>query len=108
LAVAVMGVIMVADFSAHVNAELANTPMPASTRAELQSDANKLAALEPPTGVEPETAAAIESSIADAFIASFRLMMWICAALSLASSAVAFRWIARVAKVSVPERVGAA
>jgi EmrB/QacA subfamily drug resistance transporter len=107
LAIAVMGVIMVADFSARLNAELANTPMPESARATLQSDANKLAALEPPTGVESGTAAAIESSIADAFIASFRLMMWICTALSLASAAVAFRWIAGVAKVSEPETVGA-
>lgn len=107
LAIAVMGVIMVADFSARFRQDLAGVTIPASARANLRSDANKLAGLKPPTGVDPGTAAAIESSIADAFIASFRLMMWICAALSLASSAVAFRWIAGVAKVRVPETVGA-
>jgi EmrB/QacA subfamily drug resistance transporter len=107
LAIAVMGVIMVADFSAHLRQDLAGVTIPATARATLQSDANKLAGLKPPAGVQPDTSTAIESSIADAFLSSFRLIMWICAALSLASAAVAFRWIAGVAKVTVPEPVGA-
>ena len=62
-------------------------------RTELQSNEIRLAALTAPDGVGPQTAAAIESSIVASFVFSFRLMMWICAALALAGAAVAWRMI---------------
>jgi EmrB/QacA subfamily drug resistance transporter len=95
LAIAVLGVIMVSQFSVHLNRSLAHLPMPAAVRAQLQSTESKLAALKPPAGVEPATAAAIESSIVASFTYTFRLMMWICAALALASAAVTWRIIPR-------------
>lgn len=93
LAIAVLGVIMVAEFTDHLNLRLANVAMAAEVRAELQSNETKLAALKPPSGVEPGTAAAIESAIVASFVFTFRRMMWICAALALASAAVAWRFI---------------
>jgi EmrB/QacA subfamily drug resistance transporter len=108
LAIAVMGVVMVADFSAHLRQELAGVPMPAGVRATLQSSADKLAGLKPPERLDPQTAAAVESSIEASFVSSFRLMMWICAALSLASAGVAWRWIPGTARVSVPQTAVAA
>jgi EmrB/QacA subfamily drug resistance transporter len=93
LAIAVLGVVMVTEFSAHLNRYLANVAMPADVRTSLQSNEIKLAALKPPEGTEPQTAAAIESAIVAAFVFAFRLTMWICVALALASAAVAWRTI---------------
>jgi hypothetical protein len=88
---------MVTEFSGHLNRRLANVAMPADVQASLQSNEIRLAALKPPEGIEPRTAAAIESEILASFVSAFRLTMWICAALALASAAVA-RW-------TIPSRV---
>ncbi len=98
LAIAVLGVVMVTEFNAHLNRALANVDMSASARSELQSNATKLAALKAPAGVGPATAAAIESSVVASFLFGFRLMMWVCAALAIASAAVAWRTIPPRAK----------
>ena len=93
LAIAVFGVVMVTAFSGQLNRRLAGMAMPADVRAEVQSNETKMAALKPPEGAEPQTAAAIGSAIRASFVFSFRLMMWICAALSLASAAIAWTMI---------------
>ena len=93
LAIAVLGVVMIAEFGAHLNRGLATVAMPEGLRSELQSEAARLGALKPPAGVEPATKAAIESAIVAAFLFGFRLMMWICAALAVASAVVAWRTI---------------
>lgn len=64
LAVAVLGVVMVMQFSSHLNRRLATTAIPSDVRTELQSNETRLAALKPPHTVEPLTAAAIERSVA--------------------------------------------
>src|SRR5271157_766683 len=96
LAIAVFGVVMVTEFSARLNRHLAKMVVPANVRTSLQSNEIKLAALKPPEGIEPRTAAAIESAIVASFVFAFRLTMWICAALALASAVVAW-W-------TIPER----
>ena len=93
LAIAVFGVVVVTAFSGQLNRRLADLMLPAEVRTSLQSNEIKLAALKPPAGIEPQTRAAIESSIVTSFVFSFRLMMWICAALALASAAVAWQTI---------------
>jgi predicted MFS family arabinose efflux permease len=93
LAIAVFGVVMVAQFSGHLNHLLSTVTMPADVRTELQSNVSRLGALKAPDGIEPATASAINASIVASFVLSFRLMMWICAALALASAAVAWRMI---------------
>jgi EmrB/QacA subfamily drug resistance transporter len=98
LAVAVLGVVMVREFDAHLNRSLANAAMSANARTELQSNAIKLAALKAPAEVGPETAAAIESFVVASFVFGFRLMMWVCAALAIASAAVAWPTIPGRAK----------
>ncbi len=90
LAIAVFGVVMVTEFSTHMNRSLATVAMPGDARSELRSNEIKLAALKPPGGVEPATAVAIQSAIVAAFVFSFRLMMGICVVLAVASAAVAW------------------
>jgi EmrB/QacA subfamily drug resistance transporter len=93
LAIAVLGSVLVLAFSNQLNRRLANIAMPADVRAALRSNEIKLAALKVPNAIEPAKAAAINSSILTSFVFSFRLMMWICTALALASAAVAWRTI---------------
>jgi EmrB/QacA subfamily drug resistance transporter len=93
LAIAVLGMVMVTEFSAHLSHALANSAVPGNVRRELQSNAIKLAALRPPAGVGPATSAAIQSSIVVSFLFGFRLIMWICAALAVASAAVTWGMI---------------
>src|SRR5271166_1820648 len=98
LAIAVLGVVMVTEFNAHLNRALANVAMSANARTELQSNAIKLATLKAPAEVGPETAAVIKSSVVASFVFGFRLMMWVCAALAIASAAVAWPTIPGRAK----------
>lgn len=108
LAIAVLGVVMVTEFGTHVNRSLATVAMPDDARSELRSNEIKLAALKPPPGVGPATAAVIESSIVASFIFSFRLMMWICAALAIASATAAWRLIPSVANLKLAPSLRAA
>ena len=93
LAIAVLGVVMVTEFGAHLNRSLANVEMPDGVRSEIRSNEIRLAALQPPSGVDSGTAVAIKASIVSAFIFGFRAMMGICAVLAVASSLVAWRMI---------------
>jgi predicted MFS family arabinose efflux permease len=90
LAVAVFGVVMVKAFGLHLNNSLAHLPLPSQVLAELQANEIKLAGLQPPAGLEAGTRAAVTQSIAAAFVFGFRIVIWMCAALALASSAVAW------------------
>jgi EmrB/QacA subfamily drug resistance transporter len=93
LAIAVLGVVMVTAFREQLNHHLAAVTMPPGVRTELQSNAGRLAALKAPSAVDQQTVAGIEDSIVSSFVFSFRLVMWICAALALASAAIASRMI---------------
>lgn len=90
LAVAGLGAAMVVSFASHLNRHLGNIALPNEVRAGLQSNEIKMAALTPPDTIEPQAAAAIREAVAASFIGSFRLMMWICAALAFMSAVVAW------------------
>ena len=95
LAIAVLGIVMVKVFSARLNFSLNQLSLPPVVLQELHAGETKLAALPVPADLDPasQTAIIIKQSIAKAFICGFRIVMLICAALSLASSAVAWRMI---------------
>jgi predicted MFS family arabinose efflux permease len=93
LAIAVFGVLMLATFSAHLNRRLAGMPISSQVQVELRANEIKLAGLTVPSGVEPAARTAVESAIVASFIYTFRLMMWICGGLALASAAVAWLMI---------------
>ena len=93
LAIAVFGIVMVKAFGWHLVRSLAHYPLPTQILAEIQSREINLAALQPPDGLDPGIRAAVARSIDSAFVFGFRVVMWLCAALSLASSAVAWLMI---------------
>ncbi len=90
LAVAVLGVALVAAFRYRLDAQLVNVPMSPDIHQHLEADSIHLAAMQVPADLSPESRALITSSIRASFVFAFRLMMAICAVLAAASAA--FGW----------------
>jgi EmrB/QacA subfamily drug resistance transporter len=98
LSVAILGIVMVSAFSSHFNRGVADLQLSPDTVQNLQSNETKLAALTVPVGIDPPTATKITSAIDQSFVFGFRLVMLICAAMSLVSALFAWRLIAVGAK----------
>jgi EmrB/QacA subfamily drug resistance transporter len=101
LAIAVLGIVMVKAFGSRLNSSLAHLGLPADVLSQLSAGAIKLAGLPVPSGLDPASGVAVESSIKEAFVFGFRIVMLICAGLSLASSAVA--WLMIRGKREIPQ-----
>ncbi|HXN74028.1 MAG TPA: hypothetical protein VN861_15895 [Candidatus Acidoferrales bacterium] len=80
-------------FSSSLNRSLAGAPLPADILQYVRSNEIKLAGLDLPSTLDAPTAALLRTSISHAFAFSFRIVTLICAALSVASSAVAWLMI---------------
>jgi EmrB/QacA subfamily drug resistance transporter len=95
LAVAVFGIVMVNAFAAHLDHELNRLNISQAVREQAHSDRTKLATLElaanaaPNSSVAPTASAELKSTIANSFVFAFRIIALSCAALAIASSAVA-------------------
>jgi EmrB/QacA subfamily drug resistance transporter len=93
IAIAVLGIVMVKAFSSRLNNSLAHFSLPPAVLQHLQADEIKLAGLQIPVGLDLSSATVIKKSIEEAFVFGFRIVILICAGLSLASAAVAWRMI---------------
>jgi EmrB/QacA subfamily drug resistance transporter len=93
LAVAIFGIVMVSAFSARLQHSLAGLNLAPAALHQIQSSVIRLAGLEVPPGLDSQTTSAVQAAIAHAFVFAFRLVMLICAALAVASAAVAARMI---------------
>jgi len=93
LAVAVLGIVMVAAFAHSLRQSLATLNLNSGVVHDLESNAIKLGGLDAPSSADPQTAATIRAAIAEAFVFAFRLIMLLCAGLAVASAAVAWRTI---------------
>ena len=100
LAIAVLGIIMVASFRARLNNSLAHLALPPGIVQQLQVNTSKLAGLQVPAGVDDHTKAAIRESIREAFVFGFRIVMLICAGLSLVSAGIAWLMIQSTEKAT--------
>ena len=90
LAIAVLGIVMVYAFSFHLSRGLAQLSLPPGIVQEIHRNQTKLAGLQVPANLDSSTTATIKRMIADAFVFGFRIVVFICAALSTASAAVAW------------------
>lgn len=90
LAVAVLGAVMAEAFAHSLRQSLANLNLNPSIVYQLESNFAKLGSLDAPQQVDSQTATAIRSAIAGAFVFGFRLIMLLCAFLALASAGVAW------------------
>src|SRR5258707_8122689 len=69
-----------------------------ATLHEVQASEIKLAGLQAPAGLDPGTKSAVTGSIKQAFVVGFRVVILICAGLSVVSAAVAQLMIRAVAQ----------
>ncbi len=95
LAIAVLGIVMVKTFSFRLDRSLAGISLPSNILHELQANEIRLAGLQVPAGIDPSANAAIRGYVKEAFVYGFRIIMFLCSGLSLASAAVAWLMISQ-------------
>ncbi len=93
LGIAVLGIVMVVSFRARLTHSLAHLALPLGIMQQLEANASKLGGLQVPAGVDDHIRTAIREAIKEAFVFGFRIVMLICAGLSLASAAMAWLMI---------------
>jgi EmrB/QacA subfamily drug resistance transporter len=90
LAIAIFGIVMVSVFSLNLKHRLVSLGVSPAILHEVQANAIKLAGLELPSGLDANTSAVIRAAISQAFVFGFRVVVLICAGLSVASGVVAW------------------
>ncbi|HYS11835.1 MAG TPA: MFS transporter [Burkholderiaceae bacterium] len=93
LAIAVLGLILAWAFDASLQQHVQDAGASAQVVAQLQAQRDKLAGAEIPQGLDPALAAALKHAVQLAFVAGFRWVMLVSAALALVSALAAFVWI---------------
>jgi EmrB/QacA subfamily drug resistance transporter len=93
LAIAVFGVMMLHGFSQTLARRMNEIQLDESVKHEVYEQRVKLAGVELPPAVDPETRERLKGAVADSFVFGFRIVMWISAALALASAASAWLFI---------------
>ncbi|MGH9840727.1 MAG: MFS transporter [Blastocatellia bacterium] len=83
LAIAVFGVVILHAFSRALDRRLDSLGLLPEARRQLDEIRAKLAALEPPPTLVPDTAARVRHAIADSFIVGFRWVLALAAALAI-------------------------
>jgi EmrB/QacA subfamily drug resistance transporter len=93
LAVAVLGIVMVAAFATSLRTSIVSLRLDSSVARDLQSNVARLGAIDLPGRLDPQLATKARDAIIHAFLFGFRIVMSICAVLAVASAAVAWRMI---------------
>jgi len=99
IAVAVFGIVMLRVFRTGLDHRLSTANLPASVAQSLQAQSIKLAAIDIPENVNPETHQLIRRAIDESFVSGFRWVMVIGATLALGSAGTALFWIGRMPTV---------
>jgi len=94
LAIAVFGIVMVKAFGSELDQALVKLSLPQEILQNIRSKQIELAGMELPQGLDAHAVETLRHAITSAFLSSFRLIMFLCAALSTASAIIAWRWIA--------------
>ena len=93
LAIAVFGVVMLHVFRTGLDQKLGSANLPASVAQSLQTQSIKLAAIDIPENLNPDTRHVIRGAITESFVSGFRWIIVIGAALATASAVAALFWI---------------
>jgi EmrB/QacA subfamily drug resistance transporter len=95
LAVAVLGILMFVTFSKSLDSEVANLHLPQTAISEIESTKKELVAMQPPKELESNQRQEFESAVATAFRSGLRSVLLCCAALAVAASLCAWKFIGR-------------
>ena len=90
LAVALFGIVMTLVFNSQLDGALAEADLPAAITDAVQTQREKLAAIELPGGIEPAARDSARQAISAAFVSGFRWIMVISALLCFASAVAAW------------------
>jgi len=86
LAVAILGVLMIAVFSVSLDSRLVHLDLAPGARQQLEGEKVKLGAAETPEGLGARSSTIVERAIDEAFISGYRTVMLVAAGTSLASA----------------------
>ncbi len=86
LAIAIIGSIALLLFSRDLQAKTANLNLAPKVQASLKNESQKLGGASVPADVPPGRSSAVENDIKLGFVETFRMVMFICAALALLSA----------------------
>lgn len=86
LAIAVLGVVMLAAFHLNLHRALGKLALPQNALSAVHKDEIKLAALPVPSNLNPDTSAKLKTSIDHAFVFGFRVVILVCAGLAIISA----------------------
>ena len=104
VAIAVLGVVMLRVFRIGLDHTLSGANLPLSVAQSLQTQSIKLAAIDIPENVNPETHQLIRRAIDESFVFGFRWVMAIGAALAAAGAVTALFWIGATPRVRTDEK----
>jgi EmrB/QacA subfamily drug resistance transporter len=93
LAVAVLGIVALHAFRTGLLHQPILHEVSPEARQELLANSIDLGATKIPESTDPRQVSQLHDAVSASFISAFRLLMWICAALSVLSALVAARWI---------------
>lgn len=95
LAIAVLGIVMLQSFNHNLDRRLAALNLPPTVHRAINDQRTKLAGAETPADLPAQSRDQLRDAIDHSFVAAFQHVMWIGAALALASAATAFLLIER-------------
>jgi MFS family permease len=95
LSIALLGILLANVYGAKLERGVDALSLGTGTRHQILADADKLAAAEPPPGIPAGEAQAIRAAIGAAFVAGFRAVSRVSAALALAAVLCTWVWIGR-------------
>src|SRR5690606_36159047 len=90
IAIASLTAIAIWRFGGALVSHLQAAGVPSPLVAELSGGASQLAELPPPHGTPEPVAAAVSAAVATAYVATFRLLTFLCSALAVASAVIAW------------------
>ncbi|HXE48305.1 MAG TPA: MFS transporter [Ramlibacter sp.] len=93
LSIAVFGVVMSGAFNPALERGISALDLPPALQRGIEEQRQRLAAITVPPQVDAKTAESIKLAVGEAFIAGFRRVMLVCAALALLSALSAAAWI---------------
>src|SRR5215467_9384057 len=107
VAIAVLGVVMLHVFRTGLDYTLGGANLPVPVAQSLQTQSIKLAAIDIPEHVNPETHQLIRRAIDESFVSGFRWVMVIGAALAAGSAVTALLWVGRTMTARSPVKMAA-
>ena len=93
VAIAVFGVVMIHVFQTDLNRRLTGVNLPSSIARSVETQSNRLAAIELPPNLDAKTQQLIRRAIEESFVSGFKSVMLIGAGLAVASAVIALFWI---------------